>query len=178
MTSPSPLSDHRILRFAKKYAALVSDYLNADHASRQILQTEMDRLLESSKLEIEAEKFRRESHLAADIRSFVRDRKPFDRAVSSLEAEAVRKYYSTPPAATLDALSGEDLISLADLFDGWAQDDRLDQRAMIELLGWADGMRTLAEAVGDDYAPPPWPRDVKVPLLKFLADRAGKASQK
>lgn len=46
-----------------------------------------------------------------------------------------------------------ELISLGDLFEGWAQDDRLDPRTMIELLGWSDGMRVLVQAVGCEYSP-------------------------
>ncbi|MET4221768.1 hypothetical protein ABIB00_007004 [Bradyrhizobium sp. LB14.3] len=171
MTGPLIGSDRQILLCARRYVALVAEHRKADHNARQLLQTGMNRLLESITLEIEAEKRRRAIHLELGIRCFVRDRKPFNRVIDASEAEAVRHYYSTPPAPALDALSGEDCVLLGDLFEGWAQDKRQDPRMMIELLGWSDGMRILAQTVGRDYDPPPWPEGVKVPLLKFIVNR-------
>lgn len=69
-----------------------------------------------------------------------------------------------------------ELISLGDLFEGWAQDDRLDPRTMIELLGWSDGMRVLVQAVGGEYSPLPPREDAPVPLMKFLAKKAAEQS--
>jgi hypothetical protein len=136
----------------------------------------MDYLLESGRLEVEAEKCRRENRLGSDIRSFVRDRKPLGRAISGTEAEAVRRFYATPPAPLLDTLSGEELMSLSDLFEGWAQErDRHDPRTMIELLGWSDGMRILVQTVGNEYVPLNPPEGAQLPLLKFLAKRMRKA---
>ena len=80
---------------------------------------------------------------ASDIRGNVREREPLSRTISGSEAEAIRYFYAIPPAPLLNTLLGAELISLGDLFEGWAQDDRLDPRTMIELLGWSDGMRIL-----------------------------------
>ena len=66
---------------------------------------------------------------------------------------------------------------LGDLFEGWAQDTRLDPRATIELLSWPERMRILAQTVGGDYDPPPWPEGVKVPLPKFIVNRMRAADQ-
>jgi hypothetical protein len=138
----------------------------------------MDDLLKTCGLELEAEKSLRREKVASHIRGFVRDRKPFNCSIDAAEAEAVRLCYATPPALTLDLLSGEDLISLADHFEGWSQDARLDQRAMIELLGWSDGMRLLVNAVGEDYAPLPPAEGSKVPLLKFIANKTRSTREK
>jgi hypothetical protein len=114
----------------------------------------MNYLLESSRSEVEAEQRRRENRVGADIRSVVWDRKPLSRAISDTEAEAIRHFYAIPPAPLLDTLSGEELMSLSDLFEGWAQErGRHDPRTMIELLGWSDGMRILAQTVGDEQRP-------------------------
>lgn len=171
MTDAVQASDRRILMFATEYAALVAKYRGADHHTQQALRIHMADLLKTCGLELEAEKCLRREKIASHIRCFVRDRKPFNCAIDAAEAEAVRLCYATPPARTLDLLSGEDLISLADHFEGWSQDARLDQRAMIELLGWSDGMRLLAHAVGGDYAPLPPAEGAKVPLLKFIANK-------
>ncbi|CAN7310879.1 hypothetical protein LJR220_001637 [Bradyrhizobium sp. LjRoot220] len=166
--------NHYILLCARNYAAALAKYRTVRGNERNLLEQEMKYLLESGKLEVEAEQRRRENHLASDIRSSVRDRKPLSRMVSATEAEAIRHFYATPPAPLLDTLSGEELISLGGLFLGWAQErDRLDPRAMIELSGWSDGMRILAHAVGKEFDPLPLPEGAPVPLLKFLATRAG-----
>jgi hypothetical protein len=64
-----------------------------------------------------------ENRLGSDIRSFVRDRKPLSRAISGTEAEAIRHFYATPPAPLLDTLSGEEFMSLSDLFEGWRKNE-------------------------------------------------------
>lgn len=171
MTAPLTGSNRDILLCARRYVARVAEFRTADPNARQSLQAEMDRLLKSITLEVAAEKRRREINLEPDIRSFVRDRTPFSRAINRSEAEAVRHYYATPPAPALDALSGDDFALLGDLFEGWAQDKRQDPRSIIELLGWSDGMRILAQTIGQDYNPPPWPEGVKIPLLKFIVNR-------
>ena len=171
--------DHYILLCAERYAATLIDYRKVDDDDkRQILKSKMNYLLESGKLEVEAEQRRRENRLGSDIRSFVRDRKPLSRTISNTEAEAIRHFYAIPPAALLDTLSGEELMSLGDLFEGWAQErDRHDPRTMIELLGWSEGMRILAHAVGKEFIPLPLPEGAPVPLMKFLAVRASVRSQ-
>lgn len=176
---PSPLSgsDRQILLCATQYAALVAEYRVANRCTKESLRPQMNGLLDKARLEIEAEKSRRLSVLAPHIQQFVRDRNPFNCRISASEAEAVRHCYATPPALGLDVLSGADLISLGDLFEGWAHNDRLDPRAMIELFGWCDGMRILAQTVGNDYAPLPLPAGAKVPLLKFLVNQMRTAGE-
>ncbi len=167
--------DHYILLCAGRYAATLNAYLTAISDERPLLERKMKYVLDASKLEVELEQRRRQHKITSDIWTFVRDRKSFCRGVSSTEAEAIRHFYAIPPAL-LDTLSGEELMSLSDLFDGWAQErDRHDPRTMIELLGWSDGMRILAQTVGDEYVPlTPPPEGAQVPLLKFLAKRMRK----
>lgn len=64
------------------------------------------------------------------------------------------------------------------MFEGWTDDKRLDPRAIIELLGWSDGMQILAQAVGEDFVPLPLPEGIKVPILKFIVDQLRKGDEK
>jgi len=170
--------DHYILHCAKKYVAALTEYRQAADEERQVLHSKMKYLIESAMLEVEAERRRRENRLSADIRSLVQSRKPLFRAVSGTEAEAIRHFYAIPPAPLLDTLSGEEMTQLSDLFEEWAQErDRHDPRTMIELLGWSEGMRILAHAVGTEFIPLPLPEGAPVPLMKFLAVRASVRSQ-
>ncbi|MCK1284222.1 hypothetical protein IVB41_09785 [Bradyrhizobium sp. 44] len=171
MTDAAQSSNLRILSYAAEYASLVTKHRAADNYAQPTLQSKMGDLLETCRRELEAESLRRCEKVAAHIRNPVRDRTSFDCAIDGAEAEIVRLCYATPPVLTLDNLSGEDLISLADLYEGWSQDCRLDQRTMIELLGWSDGMRMLADAVGADYAPLPLREGAKMSLLKFMANK-------
>ena len=168
--------DHYILLCAKNYATALTEYRKTADDKRPALQSNMNYLLESAKLEVEAEQRRREKHLRSDIRSLVRDRKPLGRAITGTEADAIRRLYAIPPAPLLDTLSGQELTSLSDLFEGWAQErDRHDPRTMIELLGWSDGMRILVQTIGNEYVPLTPPEGTQVPLLKFLAKSMRKA---
>jgi hypothetical protein len=132
---------------------------------------DMAHLIDLSNARIEAAKRSQEYRLAFDIRDFVVKRRPFERQITSHEAEMVRRYYSMPCVSHLIALSGTELSRLADLLEGWSQDKRLDCRSMIELLGWSDGLRNLVDAVGLGYMPLPWPEHVKPPLFKVIATK-------
>jgi hypothetical protein len=69
----------------------------------------------------------------------------------------------------VENLSGEDMLNLADMYEGWAQDARLEGFDMARLLGWADGFRALVVAIGADYEPPAKAAGEPDSLLKFLA---------
>jgi hypothetical protein len=119
------------------------------------------------------EENKRMLRLPSDIRERLQSTgsSPPIRAITATEAECIRRACSVPPVGALENLTGEDCISLADLYEGWAQDNRFDSAGMVRLLGWADGARNLAAAIGGDYQPP-----AKVPgepdsLLKFLVRR-------
>ena len=123
---------------ARRYAAALAEFRNADDSDRSRLQQKMDDLLEVVNQK-SGGRSQRESSLASDIRGNVREREPLSRTISGSKAEAIRYFYAIPPAPLLNTLLGAEFISLGDLFEGWAQDDRLDPRTMIELLGWSDG---------------------------------------
>lgn len=163
---------NRLLLFhARQFATCVARYKKNDCDMQERLHMEMAHLIDLSSARIEAAKRTHESRLELDIRDFVVNRRAFERQISSSEAELVRRYYSTPCVSHLIALSGVELSGLTDLLEGWAQDKQLDCRSMIELLGWADGMRSLVNAVGLDYASLPLPEGAKSPLFKFLATK-------
>jgi hypothetical protein len=46
------------------------------------------------------------------------------------------------------------MLDLADMYEGWAQDSRVNGVDMARLLGWADSFRELAAVAGVDYEPP------------------------
>ena len=80
--------------------------------------------------------------------------------------------YAVPPVATMDSLSGQDMLFLADMYEGWAYDARMDAFNIARLLGWADGKRVLVEVIGADYEPPPRVPGEPDRLLKFIARQA------
>jgi hypothetical protein len=62
-------------------------------------------------------------------------------------------------------LAHRHMIALADTYDGWAQDERMTPEKSARMLGWAEGMRLLAEEVGPAWDPPTPPT---VTLIGFL----------
>ncbi|MGL9621345.1 hypothetical protein QRQ56_25350 [Bradyrhizobium sp. U531] len=163
---------HQLLLFqARQFASYVARYRDCDCEIQERLHEDMAHLIDLSNRGIEAAKRSHECRLAFDIRDSVLRRWPFERQITSVEAELVRRYYSAPCVSHLVALSGAELSGLADLLEGWSQDERLDCRSMIELLGWSDGLRSLVDTVGLSYTPLPWPDDVKPPLFKLIATK-------
>jgi len=75
-----------------------------------------------------------------------------------------------PSIASINQLSAQAMGDLADMFEGWSQSDLTDPVNVARLLGWADGLRCLADAVGEAYAPPE-PRPDSASLLEFMAER-------
>jgi hypothetical protein len=60
---------------------------------------------------------------------------------------------------------------LADMFEGWSQSGLTDGVNVARLLGWADGLRCLADAVGEAYTPPEPGSGTAASLLEFMAER-------
>jgi hypothetical protein len=69
----------------------------------------------------------------------------------------------------MDNLSAVEMLGPADMFKGWAQSGRTDPVDVARLLGWTDGLRSLAAEVRPDYVPPEPPADHRPSLLKFMA---------
>lgn len=165
---------HYVLLCARQYAATLLKLRLASNPVEKCQHIKMlHYLMESAIGEADVERGRREAHLADDIKEFLttRDSAPVGRAVSSQEVELVRRASAVPPVATLESLSGHDLLALADVYEGWAQDARNDSVTIARLLGWADGGRALVEAVGVDYTPPPRVQGEPMSLLGFLAHK-------
>jgi hypothetical protein len=73
---------------------------------------------------------------------------------------------SAPMAEHVRAqLSYRHMIALADVFEGWALDERLTPEQSVRTIGWAESMRTLADAVGENWDPPEAER---LSLIGFL----------
>jgi hypothetical protein len=53
-----------------------------------------------------------------------------------------------------DELAHRHMVQLADVFEGWAMDSRVDIKQSVKLVGWAESLRQLAELVGPDWDPP------------------------
>lgn len=171
MTDPAFDSDEPTLNCARQYASLVAAFPYAHPDFKQNFRAQMDDFLEQGGQLARSVKGTKQRRLPGDILSSVVGRKDIKRTIRASEAEAIRHYYSTPSIYHLASLSGNELSGLADLMEGWAQDERLNCRSMIELLGWSDGMRSLVEVVGTNYTPLPLPEGTKAPLSKFLASK-------
>jgi hypothetical protein len=46
------------------------------------------------------------------------------------------------------------MTHLADVFEGWALDRNVSPEQSAKLVGWSDGLRRLAEEVGEGWSPP------------------------
>ena len=63
-------------------------------------------------------------------------------------------------------LSHAHMEALADLWDGWALEERMTPERSAQLMGWAEGMRQLADEVGPSWKPP---EPEKLSLVGFMA---------
>jgi hypothetical protein len=166
--------DHHVLLCARQYAATLRKLRAEPDADERDCQTRMlHYLIDAGTSEYAAEGRRRMAPLAKEIQERIENARlpPLERPVTREEAELVRHAFAVPPVALIDTLSADDMDNLADMYEGWAQDRRTGPVDVPRLLGWADGMRALADAVGTDYEPPD-----KVPgepdcMTKFLANR-------
>src|SRR5262245_10057205 len=166
--------DHYVLICARQYAATMRRLRSAaNDAERQYHTKMLHYFMDAGVTEAEFERRIRERRLPADIKDYI-DKSgslPKGLAINREEAELIRQVCSIPSVATMENLSGQEILDLADMYEGWAQDERVDAINMARLLGWADGNRKLVAAIGADYVPP-----AKVPgepdsLLKFMAKR-------
>ena len=73
-----------------------------------------------------------------------------------------------PPEHLKRELSYPQMLRMADLYDGWAQGARRTPADTGMLMGWADGLRVLADQVGEDWSPPPVVRK-KLGPIGFIA---------
>lgn len=78
---------------------------------------------------------------------------------TDVSAEELRRIYNAASALNWadhlrDELAYRHMVQLADVFEGWAMDDRLDLKQSVKLAGWAESLGQLAELVGPDWDPP------------------------
>jgi hypothetical protein len=169
---PSKFPDDYLLICAGHYAATLRKLKDSKNEEEQCRHRRMlHSLMDAGMSEQESEHRRREMRLSQDIRECMEKKisLPPDRVISRQDAELVRQAYSVPPFATIDDLSGQEMLDLADMFEGWAQDGRIDSFGMARLLGWADGFRALVSGIGTDYEPPEQVPGEPDRLMKFLA---------
>jgi hypothetical protein len=150
--------DHYVLICARQYAVTLRKLQIAASEDEQrghmkMLHYLMDSGIRERDLECRSRAMRR----PADLRDHIDQRKSLrpGRIISTDEIELIRQVNSVPPVATMESLSGQDMVDLADMYEGWAQDGRFEPLEIARLLGWADGLRELAAAIGTDYEPPP-----------------------
>jgi hypothetical protein len=173
-TREEVIPEYYVLLCARRYAAAVKKFaLTVSDDERRQHRATIRYLLESGLIEAERERERRQRRYPDDFRKALveKDGSVISRAISLEEAEILRDASSIPPIASIDELSADDMDGLADMYEGWAQSDLTDSINVARLLGWADGLRSLAATVGANYNPPVAVPGAPVSLLKFMANR-------
>ena len=179
MTQVNVSPDHYVLLCARQFVAMASSLRSVTSAEeKRQHRARMDYFMESGMLEVKCERERRQRSFPGDFRKALieKDGSIVSRPISREEAELLRFAYSIPPVASLEDLSADDMQNLADMFEGWAQSDLTDSVNVARLHGWADGVRSLAEIAGADYAPPEAPPGATVSLMSFMARRMRRSS--
>jgi hypothetical protein len=122
-------------------------------------------------MEFKNESVRRERAYPLDFRKALieKDGSSISRPISREESEILRYSSAAPAINLIDNLSADEIQGLADMFEGWAQGDRVDPVQVAHLHGWADGLRSLVEVIRADYVPPAAPPGAPVSLIKFIA---------
>jgi hypothetical protein len=168
------LPEYYVLLCARRYAAMVKKFaLAATDDERRQHRKSLNYLLESGLIEADRERERRLRRYPDDFRKALVEKNGsiISRAITLEEAEILRCASSIPPIALIENLSANDMEGLADVFEGWAQSDLTDGINVARLLGWADGLRFLADAVGEAYTPPESGSGSAPSLLEFMAER-------
>lgn len=165
------LPEYYVMLCAQRYAEAVRKLSAAitDEELRRV-KAQLSHILESGRIEFKREYERRVRPYPDDIRkALIRKESFVSRSITSEEAEMVRYGNAVPAFNQIDNLSAQEMLGLADMYEGWAQDGRLEGVDVARLHGWADGFRSLVEVVGTEYDPPEAAPGARVSLLKFLA---------
>jgi hypothetical protein len=166
--------EYYVVLCARRYAAAAEALkLAATDLERREHQSRLSYLLQSGLLEARLEQERRQRRFPDDFRKALieKDGSIISRAITSEEAELLRYAYSVPCIASINQLSAQAMGDLADMFEGWSQSGLTDGVNVARLLGWADGLRCLADAVGEAYTPPEPGSGTAASLLEFMAER-------
>lgn len=145
--------NYHILLCAKRYAETCRKLRKGEIAA-PAAATVLKVLLEGGQEEAKAERRWREGKIPSEVLGWIQKKQDANRQLTTFEAERVRDYYAVPPMPLLNTLSALKIEFMADMFDGWAAARELDPVLSVRLIGWADGYRTLAHAVGSDHEPP------------------------
>jgi hypothetical protein len=170
------LPEHYVLLCARRYAEAVGKLLTvATDGERRDVKTRLSYILDSGLIEYNREYERRVRPYPEDFRKALieKDGSIISRPISRDESEIVRYSCATPAFTSIDNLSALEMQGLADMFEGWAQGDRMNCVNVARLHGWSDGLRSLIEIIGIDYLPPEVPPGAPVSLLKFMALKMG-----
>jgi hypothetical protein len=166
------LPEYYVLLCAQRYAAVARELAICTTSDTQReAKTRLSHIFESGMIEFRRKIERREGRFPHDFRKALieKDGSTISRAISREESEILRYSYAVPAFTSIDNLSADEMLGLADMFEGWAQSDQVDPVKVARLHGWADGFRSLVEVVGVDYVPPETPPGAPVSLMKFLA---------
>jgi hypothetical protein len=171
-TPKTVLPEHYVLLCARRYAEMVRKLAIAttDDDQRQI-KSRLAYIMESGALEFKNEIERRERRYPLDFRKALleKDGSTISRSISREESEILRYANAVPAINLIDNLSADEMDGLADMFEGWAQGDRIDPVRVAIMHGLADGLRSLVEVIGADFIPPAAPPGAPVSLIKFMA---------
>lgn len=166
--------EYYVLLCARRYAEVANKLGSATtDDDRQLCRQKLNQFWEAGLLEHKCERERRIRRYPDDFRKALieKDGSIISRPISREETEILRYASSIPPIGSIDELSAKEMVGLADMFEGWAQSDLTDSVNIARLHGWADGLRSLAEAVGENYIPPNSPRAAPASLYKFMAEK-------
>ncbi|MDO9459276.1 MAG: hypothetical protein Q7N95_04075 [Alphaproteobacteria bacterium] len=174
MIRQTHLPEYYVMLCARRYAEMAKKLVVAvNENERTQAKNRLAYILESGLIEFKHESERRLRAYPDDFRKALleKDGSVISRSISREESEILRYACAVPTFTLIDNLSAVEMQDLADMFEGWAQSDRMDCVNVAMFHGYADGLRSLVEAVGPDFIPPPAPPGAPVSLMKFMALR-------
>jgi hypothetical protein len=85
-------------------------------------------LIESGIIEADLERRIRAKRLPEDVKDRIENNRPLPagRVITRDEAELIKQVYAVPPVGTMDNLTRQDMLGLADMYEGWAYDARME----------------------------------------------------
>lgn len=172
MSRETALPEYYVMLCARRYAAMAKRLVVAVREDeRTQTRNRLIYILESGLIEFKRESERRLKAYPDDFRKALleKDGSVISRAISREESEILRYACAVPAFTLIDNLSAMEMQGLADMFEGWAQSDRMDCVHVAMFHGYADGLRGLVEVIGADFVPPPAPPSTPVSLIKFMA---------
>ena len=172
MSRETALPEYYVMLCARRYAEMANKLVViVREDERAQIKNRLTYILESGVIEFKRESERRLKAYPDDFRKALleKDGSVISRPISREESEILRYACAVPAFTLIDHLSAMEMQDLADMFEGWAQGDRMDCVHVPMFHGYADGLRSLVEVVGPDFMPPPAPPGAPVSLMKFIA---------